>query len=61
MTLFLIRYVRMRSISRNDHWVDRANLALPSAYQESGDTEIDDVTCGTKSMTTQDVIGTTLR
>ena len=46
----------MQSISRNDHCVDRAILALLSRI--SGDIEIDDFTCGTKSKTTQDVLDT---
>ena len=50
----------MQSISRNEHCMDRATCipALPSAYQEyiSGDIEIDDVTCGTKSTITQDIL-----
>lgn len=31
---FLIRYFKMQSISRNYHCVDKAILALPSAYKE---------------------------
>ena len=51
----------MQSISRNDHSVDRAILALPSAYQEylvilKLMTSLVDVTCGTKSPNSQEVL-----
>ena len=48
----------MQSISRNDHSMDRAILALPSAYQEYLVILklMTSLSCGTKSSNTQEVL-----